>query len=89
MLIISAFDSYQYRGIIWYMIKGKIVIVAIFMVWMSIGFYWLRLMFEDILKATSNKKTKADKYEKVYPSAKMAEEEKLKERKIGEAVDID
>jgi hypothetical protein len=53
LLIISAFDTYLYKGIIWYMIKGKIILVAGFMVWMAIGFYWLKFMFEDMIKAST------------------------------------
>jgi hypothetical protein len=44
IVIVSAVDSHQYQGVIWFMIQGKIILIAIFVVWMVVGVYWLAFM---------------------------------------------
>lgn len=44
IVIVSAVDSLQYQGVIWFMIQGKIILIAIFVVWMVVGVYWLAFM---------------------------------------------
>lgn len=43
-VIISAVDYYQYKGLIWYTIKGKIILIAIFGVWISVSSFWVKFM---------------------------------------------
>lgn len=44
ILIVSAVDYYQYKGIIWYIFQPKIILIAIFTTWMITGLYWLFFM---------------------------------------------
>lgn len=44
LVIVSAVDYYQYKGVIWYALQGKAILGGIFMVWMILGVYWLAFM---------------------------------------------
>lgn len=44
LVIVSAVDYYQYKGVIWYGLQGKAILGGIFMVWMILGAYWLAFM---------------------------------------------
>lgn len=48
LLVISALDHYLYKGIIWYIFKPKIIIIAVFCVWMVLGVYWLAFMLTNL-----------------------------------------
>ena len=48
LIIISEFDIYQYKGIIWYCLQGRIILTAIFTTWMIIGCHWVFFIFKSI-----------------------------------------
>ena len=51
LLIVSAVDYYQYKGVIWYALEGKVILAGIFMVWMILGVYWLAFMIQTIMSS--------------------------------------
>lgn len=66
ILIVSAVDYYQYKGVIWYIISGKIILIAIFTVWMVVGVYWLAFMIQSML-VSQDLYVKNNKYQKIKP----------------------
>lgn len=63
LLVVSAVDYYHYKGIIWYVIQPKIVIIGVFSVWVIISMYWLFFMITNLYNSMHNKKK--NKYNKV------------------------
>lgn len=70
IVIVSAVDTNQYQGVIWFMIQGKIILIAIFVVWMVVGVYWLAFMIQNLLHPKP--KSIKNSYEKIPHMAKSS-----------------
>ena len=89
ILIVSAVDSHQYKGVIWFVIEGKIILIAIFVVWMVVGVYWLVFMIQNMLYPKP--KLIKNRYEKLPNIVKKQKELSINQIdiKVGEVVDIE
>lgn len=67
VLIVSAVDTH-YKGVIWFVIQGRIVLIAIFVVWMAVGVYWLAFMLHNLIYPRA--KTVKNQYEKLVANKK-------------------
>lgn len=87
ILIISAIDE-QYRGVIWFMIQGKMIVIGVFVVWMALGLFWLAFMLHNLIYPRA--KPVPNHYERVKPDKKDEEiGADQRDIKVGEPVDIE
>lgn len=85
LVIISAVDGYAYKGVIWYVIKGKVVLVGIFMVWMVVCTFWLMFVIEGVVNGKSmgmdSEREKDKGYAKIDKlDEKMEEKERMDDK---------